>query len=423
MSNLVRYSSSPAPWVPGALLHKNDCLPALRAMPDASISCVITDPPYGLSDVKSAEVVQAITDWAQSDRERVPDGRGFMGNEWDRFVPPPAVWDECMRVLKPGGYMAVFAGSRTADLMGLSIRLAGFEMRDTITWLYGSGFPKSLDVGKAIDKAAGAVREVIGFNPRAAQQTPKHRTASYGEYNGTSEALTAPATEAAKQWDGWGTALKPAAEPIIMARKPFPETVAANVLAHSTGAINIDGCRVITSDKLIRPAILRGENKVFRKGLGAGTQNEPSGRWPSNVVLSHSELCDETKGCVEGCPIAELDAQSGITKDEGYGGQGGASRFFNTFRYQAKAPTSERPVVNGVAHPTVKPLALMEWLVTLLTPPYGVILDCFAGSGTVGHAGLRLGFNSIIIERDAKYWPLIDARFSKYLNSTRKEVG
>lgn len=384
MSNLVRYSSSPAPWVPGALLHKNDCLPALRAMPDASISCVITDPPYGLSDVKSAEVVQAITAWAQSDRERVPDGRGFMGNEWDRFVPPPAVWDECMRVLKPGGYMAVFAGSRMADLMGLSIRLAGFEMRDTITWLYGSGFPKSLDVGKAIDKAAGA--------------------------------------KAAKQWDGWGTALKPAAEPIIMARKPFPETVAANVLAHSTGAINIDGCRVITSDKLIRPAILRGENKVFGKGLGAGTQNEPSGRWPSNVVLSHSELCDEIEGCVEGCPIAELDAQSGITKDEGYGGQGGASRFFNTFRYQAKAPTSERPVVNGVAHPTVKPLALMEWLVTLLTPPYGVILDCFAGSGTTGHAGLRLGFNSIIIERDAKYWPLIDARFSKYLNSTRKEV-
>ena len=200
---VIRYASSPAPWVPSALLHRASNLSALRELPSESVSSVITDPPYGLGDHAPAEVVQAITAWAQGDRERVPDGRGFMGKDWDRFVPPPAVWDECMRVLKPGGHMAVFAGSRTAGLMDLSIRLAGFEIRDTITWMYGNGFPKSLDISKAINKTAGV--------------------------------------DGAKQWDGWGTALKPAGEPIIMARKPFIGTVANNVLTYGTGGINISG--------------------------------------------------------------------------------------------------------------------------------------------------------------------------------------
>jgi site-specific DNA-methyltransferase (adenine-specific) len=346
------------------------------------------------------------------DRERVPNGKGFMGNKWDRFVPPPAVWDECYRVLKPGGYMAVFAGSRTADLMGLSIRLAGFEMRDTITWMYGNGFPKSLNIGKAINKS-----EVTSI----------------------------------QQWEGWGTALKPASEPIIVARKPFLGTVAANVLEHGTGGMNIDGCRVSPN----------GDNMFRTRNTALGVMNDDGwqpqhqesnghvdGRWPANVVLSHTGWCDEGY-CEDGCPVAELDAQSGQltsgkpgikhfgnngaaygaesrppgTQMGGFGDTGGASRFFNTFRYQAKAPKSERPVVNGVAHPTVKPRALMEWLVTLFTPTYGTVLDPFTGSGTTGEAALRLGFNSVVMERDQKYWPLIDKRLGDYLDSLKKKVS
>lgn len=451
MTSPTRYSTSPAPWVPGALLHKGDCLKVLRNLPDASVSCVVTDPPYGLSDVSSAEVIQAITAWAGGDRERVPDGKGFMGNEWDRFVPPPAVWDECLRVLKPGGYMTVFAGSRTADLMGLSIRLAGFEMRDTINWCYGSGFPKSLDVGKAIDKAAGAVREVVGPNRWAGRESV-HDLGVINDDSwsptGAVRMKTAPTTQEAQKWDGWGTALKPASEPIIVARKPFPGTVASNVLTHGTGGMNIDGCRVAADGRPLR--IAHGTNTPGKatygdNGPGGGSHAAgitDQGRWPANLVLSHSEYCDAE--CAEGCPVAELDRQSlangihsaGATCDtkrgaannsmfqlgsgtRRLGDSGGASRFFPVFQYQAKAPKSERPVVNGVAHPTVKPLALMEWLVTLFTPLYGVVLDPFTGSGTTGQAALKLGFNSIIIERDAKYWPLIDARLSRYLNSLK----
>jgi site-specific DNA-methyltransferase (adenine-specific) len=296
--------------------------------------------------------------------------------------------------------------------MGLSIRLAGFEMRDTITWMYGNGFPKSLDIGKAIDKSG---------------------------------------VTSIKQWEGWGTALKPAGEPIIVARKPLIGTVAANVLEHGTGGMNIDACRVAASG---RPHIQNNGGAKLDACYGSGKNGSKSlgvtdlGRWPANVVLSHTEWCDEGR-CEDGCPVAELDAQSGITKDgvatnrnrsgvkpnsiygtygnltqdEGYGGEGGASRFFNTFRYQAKAPKSERPVVNGVAHPTVKPRALMEWLVTLFTPAYGTVLDPFTGSGTTGEAALRLGFNSVVIERDKKYWPLIDKRLGDYLDSLKRRVS
>lgn len=469
MSSPIRYSTSPAPWVPGALLHRGECLRVLRSLPDASVSCVITDPPYGLSDVSSADTIQALTAWVSGDRERVPTGRGFMGNEWDRFVPPPAVWDECLRVLKPGGYMAVFAGARTADLMGLSIRLAGFEIRDTITWMYGNGFPKSLDISKAIDKAAGVAREIVGERSYGNGHTqhshaPRFNGDTYANGAAYSEAPTrydtAPATDAAKQWKGWGTALKPAGEPIIVARKPFVGTVAANVLKHGTGGMNIDGCRVEAVNRPKREVhALRDDVTYHGTSLSGRVDGSLAsskavgttdlGRWPANVVLSHGEDC-ELENCVAGCPVAELDQQapsvggnSTGTNPNGYircnkvygkentltipfdygESKSGASRFFNTFRYQAKAPKSERPVVNGVAHPTVKPLALIEWLVTLFTPPYGVVLDPFTGSGTTGHAALKLGFSSILIERDAQYWPLIDKRFGDYLGSLKAEVG
>ncbi|AVO22374.1 DNA methylase [Mycobacterium phage Smeagol] len=348
-------------------LRLGDCRDILTELEDASVDAILTDPPYELA---------------------------FMGKKWDNsgIAFDVEMWEQCLRVLKPGGHLLAFGGSRTWHRLTVAIEDAGFEIRDSIAWLYGSGFPKSLNVSKAIDKAAGAEREV-------------------------------------RQWQGWSTALKPSFEPIVVARKPLVGTVAANVLEHGTGALNIDACRVGTADKLVRPEIQRHDNEVLGKGLGAGTQVEPGGRWPTNVVL------DETQA-------AELDAQSGIStsragkrnapKDAGifgaYAGNdpdrmghddsGGASRFFPVFKYQAKAPTKERPsYVNEdgakVAHSTVKPLALMRWLVKLVTPPGGVVLDPFAGSGTTVEACLLEGFDCIAIENEADYIPLIEHRISR----------
>lgn len=385
---------------PAVTVHVGDCLDVLRGMPDASVDAVVTDPPYGLAKLDAATVVDAITAWTAGDRARVPDGRGFLGKEWDRFVPPPAVWDECLRVLKPGGHLLVFAGARTYDLMGLAIRMAGFEIRDTLQWLYGSGFPKSLDVAKAIDKAAGHWRGRAGQikGQSDAMNGPHYERSPKGD----------PVTAEAARWDGWGTALKPSWEPIIMARKPLAGSVAATVVEHGTGGINIDGCRVGAQE----------------------TADAPAGRWPSNVVLSHAADCAEE--CADGCPVPELDAQSGVSKSQrrlkrtdkssdifasvrGHDDEGGASRFFPTFRYQSKAPASERPrLPDGTAHPTVKPLALLRWLVRLVTPPGGLVLDPFAGSGTTGEAALLEGFRSVLVELDDKHGELIRLRLDKH---------
>ena len=367
---------------------QGDCLEVLREMEDNSVDAVVCDPPYGLSNTDPGSIADTIAKWASGDRGHVPAGRGFMGKSWDAFVPPPAVWDECLRVLKPGGHMVVFAGSRTQDLMGLSIRLAGFEIRDSVAWLYGSGFPKSHNVGK-----------------------------STGD----------------ERYAGHGTALKPAFEPIVLARKPLAEkTVARNVLAHGTGAINIDATRIATEDNLNGGAYAKVGNRSVSASLHAGSGMntpgktvgteyvQPSGRWPANVLLDQHAA-------------AWVDEQSGITQSptstgRGAGGQngmyspiggqgtvpapgdkGGASRFF----YTAKAPKSERPNVDGVQHPTVKPLAIMRWLIRLVTPPGGTVLDPFAGSGTTIEAALIEGFESVGIEMEAEYLPLIQHRIDR----------
>lgn len=646
-----------------------DCLAALRDMPDASVDAVVTDPPYGLSNTTPAQVADTITRWVTGDREYLPTGRGFMGHEWDGFVPPVAVWDECLRVLKPGGHLLAFAGSRTQDLMTLGIRLAGFEIRDSVAWLYGSGFPKSLDVSKAIDKAAGAEREVGPVDParagRLVNQAAEYVTEAGWSAGGRKVTIDPPATPDAERWQGWGTALKPAFEPVTLARKPLAGTVAANVLEHGTGALNIDGCRIGTSDKLPSAGGAREMgNQVYGKGLGvsSGRSAELGGRWPANVVLdewtepvlrlrynipsqvektireafgastshlpavqdnphgpaeqggapevlltqvqgdmdvresdgrecaalrqeAHAGVAQEDERDQEGaapsgreesplegrhilhtrlpngedrspvargrsasgadevgelvtgglhtrasagggsddgkaadlgracashereegrqsarepgsafglgapeeargggqgsvataegerrakgaplevlqrdCPpqwhqyfevvghrrdgmAAELDRQTGMLAGAGnkpgsmrtgradgdaherasqvptysggpsvvYNDKGGASRFF----YVAKAPKSERPVVDGTAHPTVKPLALMRWLVRMVTPPNGTVLDPFAGSGTTLEAAMLEGFNVTGIEREADYLPLIQARIER----------
>lgn len=445
---------TPAIKQDGARIYLGDCLELLREMKSASIDSIVTDPPYGLSNTDPAHVVEALTKWATGERDFAPTGRGFMGKSWDAFVPPPAVWDECFRVLKPGGHLLAFAGSRTFDLMTLSIRFSGFDIRDSIAWLYGSGFPKSLDVSKAIDKAAGATREVVGSK----LDLPGYHLSAHdgGEAFGhglssstyetrlASSQITAPATPAtpaAQQWNGWGTALKPAFEPIVVARKPPIGTVAANVLAHGTGALNIDATRVPSDGSHMvkgvvtkRTTVAGDERTGAALGMyGAGASftptNHEGGRWPTNVVMDGdtADALDEQSGTLKTGGGARNSAKDAGTYGAFAGDEpertfdadkGGASRFFPTFRYQAKAPTRERPfhvAEDGTktAHPTVKPLALMRWLVKLVTPPNGWVLDPFTGSGTTIEAAVAEGFRPIGIERDPDYLPLIQQRLDR----------
>jgi DNA modification methylase len=340
------------------LLH-GDNMDLLRDLPDNCVHAVVTDPPYGLS---------------------------FMGKKWDYDVPTVELWAECLRVLKPGGHLLAFAGTRTQHRMAVRIEDAGFEIRDMIAWVYGSGFPKSHDVSKAIDKAAGAEREII-TNPLAAKQTASIRTNAYGDYNATTHISPTPATEAARQWQGWGSALKPALEPITVARKPLIGTIAENVLQHGTGAINVDGCRVAHNEPLQlckRTGNLEnGMNKGNAYGVYNATNNnkssaDPAGRWPANLI--HDGGLDVVK---------ELKS---------------AARFFYTAKAGGRDRNANLDPDNPNAHPTVKPLLLMQYLVRLVTPPGGVVLDPFMGSGTTGLACRREGFDFIGMEREAAYF-------------------
>jgi hypothetical protein len=371
-----------------------------------------------------------------------PYNLAFMGREWDDvgagedFERWCEAWArEAYRVLKPGGHLLAFGGTRTAHRLVCGIEDAGFEVRDTIAWIYASGFPKSLDVSKAIDRADGAEREVIGpdrgrlIGGNGGISTNHGRGGvAYGL-----DAPTAPATDAARRWSGWGTALKPASEPIVVARKPLAGTVAANVLEHGTGALNIDGCRVgMESTRRTQ----RGTTTAWEGGAFSGDRVNGGdvGRWPSNVVWTHAPDCDPDGDCAAGCPVAELDAQSGwdrcrpgreraATAGAGWGmtrtgaeyaDSGGASRFYPVFRFEPKAPTSERPADDDTQHPTVKPVPLMRWLVRLVTPPGGRGLVMFAGSGTTGEAALLEGFDWVLVEKHAPYLPLIRQRLAPY---------
>ncbi|MDO2978320.1 DNA-methyltransferase [Mycobacteroides abscessus] len=436
-------------------LHHGDCLDMLRAddygydwnlgyrsarmFPDNSVDAVITDPPYGIAFMGK--------DWDQpgafgserrngSPQRTQREGLAMDAGRYDlspaamlNFQQWCTAWaTECLRILKPGGHLLAFGGSRTWHRLAAGIEDAGFEIRDSIAWLYGSGFPKSLDVSKAIDKAAGAERGVVGTHHRHGGGSAVSGS-MLGSLGTDSELpLTAPATVAAKRWQGWGTALKPSFEPIVVARKPLSGTVAQNVLEHGTGALNIDACRVTTGDAFVRPSVQRHDNEVLGKGLGAGAQVEPAGRWPTNVVLDEhqAEALDRQTGVLHsgtmragterqpraGGTIYGADTRTFAPADT-YGDSGGASRFFPVFRYEAKAPTSERPNADGVQHPTVKPLDLMRWLVRLVTPVGAVVLEPFAGSGTTAEACVLEDRQCIAIEREADYLPLIVSRLQK----------
>jgi site-specific DNA-methyltransferase (adenine-specific) len=416
-------------------IRHGDCLAVMREMPDASVDAVVTDPPYGLA---------------------------FMGKRWDYDVPSVEVWAECLRVLKPGGHLLAFAGTRTQHRMAVRIEDAGFEIRDMIAWVYGSGFPKSLDVSKAIDKAAGAEREKVpgpktggmaSLNKGNAAQG--YRDSAYYD-EGNMIPSSEPVTDDAKRWEGWGTALKPALEPITVARKPLIGTVAENVLAHGTGALNVDGCRVEGAPPSVpQPVFNSPTGRTYGMKTGEGRNGEMSqaaGRWPANLIHDGSEevvgLFPETKGgqpmnrmhTDPGRHVASGASRGGIYMHTGFGDSGSAARFF----YCAKASKRDRDEgCDGLAlvthqsgmggampvdddgnardrfkaqsrnhHPTVKPTALMQYLCRLVTPPGGTVLDPFAGSGSTGKAAALEGFRFIGIEREAEYVEIARARIA-----------
>lgn len=367
------------------VLHEGDSRHVLSAMADASIDAIVSDPPYGLA---------------------------FMGKHWDAadtVAFDPAFWRECLRVVKPGSHVVAFGGTRTYHRLVCAIEDAGFEIRDQLAWLFGSGFPKSMDVSKAMDRAAGVEHSSDYISAAANKIFGKGKGKAAGVIRVAGANLSAPAvTDAAREWQGWGTALKPAHEPIVLARKPLIGTVAANVLAHGTGAINVDGCRVETNEVLSFGSRCLGDGIKYGKCTPSteGIQNA-LGRFPANVVHDGS---DEVVGVFPATGPAKASVRDPNGTMGYHGGASGlpgvvmghddnggsAARFF----YSAKADADDRIASK---HPTVKPVDLMQWLVRLVTPKGGVVLDPFAGTGTTGEAAWREGMRAVLIEREAEY--------------------
>lgn len=570
-------------------LFHGDCLDQLKKLADNSIDAIVTDPPYGLSDHKPSDVMDCLAAWLDGKPYQTKK-RGFMGNTWDSWVPGPEVWRECFRVLKSGGHLLAFAGSRTHDLMSIALRLAGFECRDTVMWIYGcldeqtelvtkdgvkpyhkatvgehilcydtetgqydyqpiqeiveydysdtayrligdfgeqvvsrnhrviversgkevfqfaetlpvevcvpfledlpelqkaisgtrpisghsqkglqqgvcgrndfkgdgwkghktamvrvvpfhytgkvwcvrvptgafvavrnglafptgnSGFPKSVDVSKQIDKMAGAEREVVGVAGRSGSI----RNSMAGDFAGGEYMATAPATDAACQWEGWGTALKPAYEPVLLFRKPLSGTVAENVLKHGTGGINIDGCRVGASDGENRarpPRTTGGNTGNWKDWSGGESEHHASGRWPANFI--HSGEDDAIAGLGEASRYFYCAKASKRDRDEGLEGFDLSKTTFASgtgLRNNGDGTPRNQAPSNKNSHPTVKPTDLMRYLCRLVTPPNGVILDPFMGSGSTGKAAMLEGFNFVGIEREAEYLKIAEARISQ----------
>lgn len=536
------------------MILQGDSREVLKTFPDNHFHAIITDPPYALTN-RVIDGARCSCGWEGTGnkrflkgscpkcgkeiiRERLYRGNGFMGKSWDNgeVAFDWHFWAECLRVLRPGGYLLSFGGSRTYHRMACAIEDAGFEIRDCINWVYGSGFPKSLSIDKAFDKDNEAEREVICRNPNDREQN------SSIDFNGKGNGwISDPASDEAKQWNGWGTALKPAHEPIVMARKPLDGRVIDNIRAWGVGGINVDGCRIKSTDfdpkERLGATKLMEERPWNREQLQTGDrktiiEGNSLGRFPSNLILSHSPNCvkvgrkkikpleghrpnpvnvqsdgniqfnckepgfqkvsyTDASGhetiddyvCAEDCPIRLMGEQSGISRSvhsenrngsnapsllqKGFEGKsvsisgghndtGTAARFFlnidpEPFFYCAKASRSEREhglgempakeaqkngggarlgrdtsldkrlSENGTErillknfHPTVKPLKLMRYLCRLITPPRGLILDPFAGSGTTLCAAKLEGFDATGIELNQEYITIAEARLAAY---------
>lgn len=368
------------------MIHIGDCREIMRGMAENSIDAMVTDPPYGLS--KEPDMAEVLRHWLAGD-DYTHSGGGFMGKSWDSFVPGPATWREALRVLKPGGHGLVFAGSRTQDLMSISLRLAGFEIRDSIryfydpeeelgggglAWIYGSGFPKSLNIG-----------------------------------------------------NGWGTALKPAYEPIILVRKPFPGTVADNVLTWGTGGLNIDGCRIGPGDRILGgganfDAWRTGEERADRPSQhGKQQSGHDKGRWPANIMHDGSVAVlagfPGESGRFFYCPkTGKADRNGGcehlqhIPAEEMTGGRAAGSAGLESPRAGAGRTSGA-----GNSHPTVKPTELMRYLCRLITPAGGLVLDPFAGSGSTGKAAILEEFLFVGCELSTEYATIAQARIDHAL--------
>jgi site-specific DNA-methyltransferase (adenine-specific) len=337
-----------------AIIYQGNNLEVLPELPDNSVDSIICDPPYEL---------------------------GFMGKSWDSsgIAYSVQLWRECLRVLKPGGHLLAFSGSRTYHRMTVAIEDAGFEIRDMIAWISNKTFPKSHNISKAIDRAAGAERKVVGINQNVVRASKVAGGSDFGGFSKANSEITESATDEAKQWEGWGTGLKPTVEPIVLARKPVEGTIAENVLNYGVGGLNIDATRIGTETITINT--FDNGAKPFGDAVGEPfTSRESIGRWPANLVIDEAtaeELGDERK-----------------------------------FFYVARASKQDRneglDIINN--HPTVKPTELMQYLIRLITPDNGVVLDPFAGSGSTGKAALRENKRFIGIELTAEYLPIIEGR-------------
>lgn len=386
-------------------LYHGDCLDILRDLPENSIDSVVTDPPYGLATNSSKAIVEVVNAWAGGDKSHIPSKGTSKGmgsrfdstvGAWDVFCPPPAIWEQAFRVLKPGGFLLASSAPRMVDVMSISIRIGGFEIWDQIAWIRGGGMPKGYNIGKMIT----ALQR--GFSPEA---------------SGISRAAHEDGgvlrlTEDGNKWRGWGQRLKPANEPIIVARKPHEGTLAENVLKFGTGGLNIDATRYGDASPSIerkaaqRKVLARGSQyggaqlySPFTADIAASRDSDALGRWPTDVALdtdAHATMVEEAP---QSAPL------------------------FPVFKYSPVAPPRERPsYVNEsgetVRHPTVKPLELMRWLVRLVSAPGATILDPFAGTGTTAEACVAEGFKCIAIEREESYLPLIMQRITKTTEMT-----
>lgn len=434
-----------------------DSLDYLRTLPANSLHVCITDPPYGLG--VPPDPVEVLAHWAKfGDLKTKRKGGGFMGKEWDKFVPGPELWREVHRVLRPGAYLAAFAGTRTWDWMSLGIRFAGFRMVDTLMWLYGQGWNKGGDIGKRIDKKLGAVREARGPRGNQTCQWLKRglpcQCSESGEISQSGrivhQPLSSSATSEAAEWDDCTTGLKPGWEPILLFQKEWEGSSAENCLKWGTGAMRTGDCRI--------PATPEDAEEVARKinyegsrhwepdpeGYAGGFRPEQrrpldisKGRVPANVIFSHLPECSEGP-CVEGCPVSELNTQSGFlhaagnkvshrgrfkAKCDAYGTKppvgeiviydkgGGASRFFYCAKTHPREKNLGLPAGMVNNHPTVKPQKLLQHLVRLLTPKGGTVLDPFAGSGSLGVAvALEGNLSALLVEREAEYHAIATAR-------------
>jgi len=418
--------------LPGGAIYNGDCLEILKDFPDNSIDALVTDPPYGLS---------------------------FMGKKWDYDVPSVELWQEVLRVLKPGAHGLVACGTRTQHRMAVNLEDAGFEIRDVIMWVYGSGFPKSLNIGKAIDQIQGNEREQL--------KTYTHCGVS-GGIKGNRVYVKKTITRGVSIFEGYGTALKPAVELFTLVRKPISEkNIAENVLRWGTGGMNIDGCKVGSEERTYESiSYLGGSGEFSGQNLGelgrrlSRGKKKVSGRFPANLIHDGSE--EVLDGFPESVSVRSVRDNgkgerekftlfTGLNKLEtvrGHNDQGSAARFF----YCAKASPSERNEgLEGLEekkaigysygnskdnggmfenrtttktnhHPTVKPIALMQYLIRLITPPFATVLDPFAGSGTTGIAAVKEGKEFILIEREPEYIEIATARVKHHINKIEPDL-